>query len=73
MKNIIHFLKKHVTLENVVFKTKSSFHELEIENRKIFLYPTAVYCYTVGRNITADLEALTRIEAITPTLEKSSH
>lgn len=73
MKNIIHFLKKHESLKNVVFTTKSSFHELKLENRNIFLYPTAVYCYTIGRNITADLEAVTRIEAITPASEKSNH
>lgn len=63
MKNIIHFLKKHDSVKSVVFTTKSSFNELEIENRKLFIYPTAAYCYFVGRNITADLEAITQVEA----------
>lgn len=71
MKSIVHFLRKHPTLRDVVFTTKSAFHEMEIENRKIFFFPTAVYCYTVGRNITADLERPTRIEAIDSGLEQS--
>ena len=71
MKNIIYFLKKHDSVKSVVFTTKSSFGEREVENRKIFLYPTAAYCYVVGKNITADLDAVSQVKARTKTSKSS--
>jgi predicted AAA+ superfamily ATPase len=49
-------LKKHKSISDAVFTAKTIDKTIHLEGRPIRIYPSALYCYTVGRNITARLD-----------------
>lgn len=55
-KNISALLKKHSGIKEAVFTTRTIEKELMIEGRRVWIYPTAAYCYILGRNITQSLQ-----------------
>jgi predicted AAA+ superfamily ATPase len=54
-RHIAYMIKKHPKLDDIVFTTRTIEKDIEIEGRRVWLYPTAAYCYIVGRNITRSL------------------
>jgi hypothetical protein len=55
-KSVRHLLRNHKSIRDGFFTTRTYEGKITIEGRKIDIVPTALYCYTVGRNITAPLE-----------------
>ena len=55
-KSICHMLKNHSSIRDGFFTTRTYETTITVEGRSIAVVPTALYCYTVGRNITASLE-----------------
>jgi hypothetical protein len=52
-------LKKHKkTIKAAFLTTKTLTTATEIEGLRVAIWPSALYCYFVGRNITTDLEKL---------------
>jgi predicted AAA+ superfamily ATPase len=56
MKTMKSFLAKHPTIRSGFLTTKTITAERQIEGRTVRLMPTALYCYTIGRNIGDRLE-----------------
>jgi predicted AAA+ superfamily ATPase len=54
-RSVSTLLKNHKSIKNAFFTSKTISSATEIEGRKATIYPTALYCYMVGRNITTDL------------------
>jgi len=52
------FLSKHPGISNGFFTTKSQTDEIVVDDRIISILPSAVYCYTVGRNVTSPLSIM---------------
>jgi hypothetical protein len=48
-------LKRHKSIESAFFTTRSVQRETTFEGRPFKITPSALYCYTVGRNITTRL------------------
>lgn len=46
---------QHKSIKDAFFSTKTFNEDVIIDGRHIHVVPTAIYCYTVGRNITAIL------------------
>jgi len=55
LKNIRHLIEKHETIEAAFFTTKTIGDSREILEKPVNVWPTALYCYMVGRNVTSDL------------------
>jgi uncharacterized protein len=53
---LISLLRRHSTIKEAFFTTKTVESETTLEGRRLNLWPSAAYCYFVGRNITAHLE-----------------
>jgi predicted AAA+ superfamily ATPase len=49
-------LRKHRTIKAALFTTKTIEQRRTLEDRQVRLIPSALYCYTVGRNIMARLD-----------------
>jgi uncharacterized protein len=54
-------LQKHKTINSVVFTTKTLEKRVMIENRPMAIMPSALYCYTIGKNITARLDKAAQV------------
>jgi hypothetical protein len=50
-------LKKHKSVKDGFFTSKSIKDTLQVDGRRVNVIPSAAYCYIVGRNITAALDA----------------
>lgn len=58
-RSVSALLKKHKkTIKAAFLTTKTLTTATEIEGLRVAIWPTALYCYFVGRNITADLDKL---------------
>ncbi len=57
-KSVTAMLKRHRTIKNAVLTTRTLHGTTKLEGREIHVVPSALYCYTVGRNVTASLENL---------------
>jgi len=55
-------LKNHPTIESAFFTTKTIQKYVTIDGRRLSIIPSALYCYTVGRNITTQLTTPLGIE-----------
>jgi uncharacterized protein len=44
-------MKKHKSIKNAVFTTRTIEKTKKMEGRHLWIYPTAAYCYILGRNI----------------------
>lgn len=55
-KSIATLLRNHKSIASAFMTTKTITSASTIENRRVSILPSALYCYTVGRNITADLD-----------------
>ena len=49
-------LQNHKSIHSVIFTTKTYSKTVQFENRTMNIIPSALYCYTIGRNITSSLE-----------------
>ncbi len=56
-------LQKHKSINGVVFTTKTFEKTITVEGRTMRILPSSLYCYTIGRNITARLEKAAQIAA----------
>jgi len=52
---ITTMLKNHKSIQSAFFTSKTIASAIELEGRRVTIYPSALYCYMVGRNITTDL------------------
>jgi uncharacterized protein len=55
-KSMRHILNKHNSITDGVFTTRTFGATVPVEGRQIDVVPTAIYCYTIGRNVTASLD-----------------
>lgn len=55
-RGISTLLKKHHSIANAFFTTRTISRETQLDGKRLTLYPSSVYCYMVGRNITARLD-----------------
>jgi hypothetical protein len=55
-------LKKHKSIANAFITTKTISTADNIEGRRVDITPSALYCYTVGRNITTSLADFQPVE-----------
>lgn len=51
-------LQNHKTIITGFFTTKSISNHLVVESRTIEVIPSALYCYTIGRNVSMQLDAV---------------
>jgi predicted AAA+ superfamily ATPase len=49
-------LRNHKSIGAAFYTTRTITSSTTIENRRVSVRPSALYCYTVGRNVTADLD-----------------
>ncbi|WP_439635768.1 ATP-binding protein [Oceanicaulis sp.] len=56
VKNVRHLLSKHGSIESLSFTTKSHSSIETLNGINMEIVPSALYCYTVGRNITRNFE-----------------
>jgi predicted AAA+ superfamily ATPase len=49
-------IKNHSSIREGFFSTRTITKTISIDGRTVHVIPTAIYCYTVGRNITASLD-----------------
>ncbi len=54
-------LQKHKTINAVVYTTKTLEKKVMLENRPMTIIPSALYCYTIGKNITARLDKAAQV------------
>ncbi len=54
-RGIAALLRKHPSIKSAFFTTKTLSGTITVEGHQVKLSPSAVYCYTVGRNITKDI------------------
>jgi predicted AAA+ superfamily ATPase len=67
-RSLSQLIHRHPTIASGFFTTKTLSKRIEIDGRPINITPSALYCYTVGRNVTSQLslndrEALRRPHA----------
>jgi uncharacterized protein len=55
-KAIRHPIRNHKTITDEFFTTKTYSGTVNIESIRIVFVPTAIYCYTIGRNVTSSVE-----------------
>ena len=54
-RHLKYLLDKHPSISRAFFTTKSITASVELSGRPLEVTPTALYCYTVGKNVTSDL------------------
>jgi hypothetical protein len=62
-RSMAFLLKKHKQIRQAVFTTRTVSDNAVIEGRPIKIIPSALYCYTIGRNIMSRLDELMVDEA----------
>jgi predicted AAA+ superfamily ATPase len=73
MRSMTALLANHKTIVSCFFTTRTWSATRRIEGRELWITPSALYCYTVGRNITANLSnpiIEQVVETPAPTLEE---
>jgi hypothetical protein len=55
-KSLSFLLKNHKTIESAFLTTKTISKLSNLQERKFTIWPSSLYCYIVGRNITASLD-----------------
>jgi uncharacterized protein len=63
-KSLVTMLRRHPRIKECFITTKTIDRKAELEDRPFTLYPSAAYCYLVGRNITYRLD--NPIAVVTP-------
>jgi predicted AAA+ superfamily ATPase len=63
-KHIQTLLRRHASISTAIFTTKTYSGNFQLDGRNVIIMPSALYCYTVGRNITAKLETLLSAEIV---------
>ncbi|MBD0327511.1 MAG: hypothetical protein ICV68_13825 [Pyrinomonadaceae bacterium] len=63
MKHVQALLRKHKTIVSAFFTTKTYSASFVVEDRAVRVTPSALHCYTVGRNITSRLDAMPETQA----------
>lgn len=59
-------IAKHPSIRVAIFTTRTYSGMIDINGRKVRLVPSALYCYTVGRNIMAKLESPLQVLSSAP-------
>lgn len=54
--SLIALLRRHPTIKEAFLTTRTVEADKTLEGRKLRLWPSAAYCYFVGRNVTSHLE-----------------
>jgi hypothetical protein len=49
-------LRKYKSIRSSFFSTRTKSDVRQLEQRRLLIEPTALYCYSVGRNITSQLD-----------------
>lgn len=62
-KNLATLLRRHPSIRECIITSKSLSKEIELEGRLVHIYPSAAYCYILGRNITSRLDTLAAASA----------
>jgi uncharacterized protein len=65
-KHLRTLIAKHPSIRVAIFTTRTHSGMIEIEGRKVRCVPSALYCYTVGRNITANLASPLQVLSSAP-------
>jgi hypothetical protein len=52
------FLERHKSINSVFFTTKTITQDKTLCGRPLRIVPSSLYCYTIGRNITSQLEEM---------------
>jgi uncharacterized protein len=55
LKSIQTLLKNHPSIKNVFFTSRTAADKFEVDGRTCRIWQSALYCYTMGRNITTRL------------------
>jgi uncharacterized protein len=55
LRGLTNLIKKHKSIRNAFFTTRTISNELQIDGRSVRVIPCAVYCYVVGRNLTSQI------------------
>lgn len=59
IRNLRSLLAKHPTMRSAFFTTRTlRMDDLELEGRKVYVFPTSLYCYTVGHNAASNAHKL---------------
>jgi hypothetical protein len=53
---LVTLLRRHQSIREAFFTTKTVESVTTLEGRKLSFWPSAAYCYFVGRNVTSHLE-----------------
>lgn len=55
IKNLNHIMGRHSSIRSAFFTTRTYRKLTRLGGKRLKIWPTALYCYTVGRNVTSDL------------------
>jgi predicted AAA+ superfamily ATPase len=55
-KSLANLLQNHKTIETAFLSSKTISRQGTLEGKKFRIWPSSLYCYTVGRNVTASLD-----------------
>lgn len=50
-RSLAHLLRKHESVRSVFFTTRTIHSKFALEGRDVTVLPSALYCYTIGRNV----------------------
>ncbi|SDJ73928.1 hypothetical protein SAMN05216338_10636 [Bradyrhizobium sp. Rc2d] len=57
-RSILTLIQKHKSIRSAFFTTKTTSSVTELDGRPVAVTPSALYCYTVGRNVTSQLSMI---------------
>jgi len=63
-KSVQTLLHRHKTITSAFFTSRTISTTFKLEDRIVTVYPSALYCYMVGRNITARLDSVVQSATI---------
>jgi uncharacterized protein len=61
-RNLIALLKRHPTIRECFTTSRTIDKNIDLDGRPTHVYPTAAYCYILGRNITSRLDTLELVQ-----------
>lgn len=62
LRGLTTLLRRHASIQAAIFTTKTLEDNLRVEGRPVSVWPSAAYCYVVGRNITSRLDRPVAVE-----------
>jgi len=55
-RSLASLLRKHPTIEAALITSRTIQETIELEGKRLYVIPSAAYCYLVGKNITSSLD-----------------